>query len=46
MNQGGKEKWRPSGNELEYGYGIDEKMKFRLCRLGTVPLLALMIEQY
>jgi hypothetical protein len=25
MNQGGKEKWRPGGNELDYGYGMDEK---------------------
>ena len=23
-----KENWRPGGNELEYGYGIDEKMNF------------------
>ena len=44
MNQGGKEKWRPGGNELEYGYVIDEKVNFRLCRLRTVPLLALMTE--
>ena len=44
MNQGGKEKWRPGGNELEYGYEIDEKVNFRLCRLRTVPLLALMTE--
>jgi len=25
LNQGGKEKWRPGGNELDYGYGMDEK---------------------
>ena len=25
MNQGGKEKWRPGGNELDYGYRMDEK---------------------
>ena len=42
MNQGGKEKWGPGGNELEYGYGIDEKGNFRLCRLRIVPLLAVL----
>ena len=25
MNQGGKEKWRLGGNELDYGYGMVEK---------------------
>ena len=25
MNQRGKEKWRPGGNELDYEYGMDEK---------------------
>ena len=39
-----KDNWRPGGNELDYGYGIDEKMNFRLCRLRTVPLLAVLTE--
>ena len=37
-----KEKWRPGGDD--FGYEMDGKVNFRLCRLRTVPLLALMTE--
>ena len=39
-----KDKWRPGGDEFDYGYGMDGKISLRLCRLRTVPLLALLIE--
>ena len=37
-----KEKWRSGGDD--FGYEMDGKVNFCLCRLRTVPLLALMIE--
>ena len=42
-----KEKWRPGGDELVLDMK-ERESSFRLCRLRTVPLLAVLtkIEQY